>query len=93
MNNKHSVTTLITMHGLINFYENFLQGFIIFFNPVIHNVEKWSNILLKYCGFRTARFLRYVRRFFKIMNERVEAVQNGARRSNIFIVNFDQGSY
>ena len=32
-------------------------------NPSIHDVEKWSNILLKSCSLNNARFLKYVRPF------------------------------
>ena len=28
-------------------------------NPIRYNVEKWQNVLLKYCGVDTARFLKY----------------------------------
>ena len=36
----------------------------------IRNVEKWSNILLKSCGVNTARFVKYVWPFFKIIYEK-----------------------
>ena len=29
------------------------------FNPSMHNVDKWSNILLKSCSVNVARFLKY----------------------------------
>ena len=35
-------------------------------NPVILNVEKWSNKLKKSCVVNTTRFLKYFRPFFKI---------------------------
>ena len=41
----------------------------------MHNVVKWPNILLKYCGVNTARFLKYVWPFYNIMHERVK--ENG----------------
>ena len=40
-------------------------------NPFMHNVVKWPNILLKFCGVHTARFLKYVWPFYNIMHERV----------------------
>ena len=36
----------------------------------MHNVVKWSNILLKSCGVRTARFLKCVWPFYN-MHERL----------------------
>ena len=39
--------------------------------PFKHNVEKWSNILLKSCGVNTARFLKYIWQFFDVMHESV----------------------
>ena len=42
-------------------------------NPFIHNVEKWSDILLKSCGVNTARFLKHVWPFFNIMSEKVKS--------------------
>ena len=42
------------------------------FNPFIHNVVKWSNILLKSCEVYTARFLKYFWPFYSIMHERVK---------------------
>ena len=42
-----------------------------YFNPFVHNVVKWSNILQKSCGVHTARFLKYVWPFYNIMHERV----------------------
>ena len=47
------------------------------FNPIsplnlfMHNVVKWPNIILKYCGVNTERFLKYVWPFYNIMHERV----------------------
>ena len=40
-------------------------------NYFMHNVVKWANIFLKSCGVHTARFLKYVWPFYKIMHERV----------------------
>ena len=37
----------------------------------MQNVEKWSNILSKYCGVNSVRFLKYVWPFLSIMHERV----------------------
>ena len=39
-------------------------------NPFMHNVVKWSKMLLKSCGVNTARFLKYVWPFYN-MHERV----------------------
>ena len=39
----------------------------------MHNVVKWPNILQKSCGVYTARFLKYVWPFYKIMDERVRS--------------------
>ena len=36
----------------------------------MHNVEKWPNIHLKYCGNHIATFLKYVWPVFSIMHER-----------------------
>ena len=36
-------------------------------NLLFHNVEKWPNILEKYCGVDTARFSKFVWLFFNIM--------------------------
>ena len=47
------------------FYEEHL-------NPLMHNVVKWPNILLKSCGVNTARFLKYVWPFYNIMHQRVK---------------------
>ena len=44
---------------------------IITINPFMHNVVKWPNILLKFCGVNIARFLKYVWPFYNIMHERV----------------------
>ena len=42
------------------------------FNPFMHNVVKWPNMLLKFCGVHTTRFLKYVWPFYNnIMHERV----------------------
>ena len=41
-------------------------------NPVMFNVVKWPNILLKSCSVNTARFLKYVWSFYSIMHERVK---------------------
>ena len=41
------------------------------FNPFMHNVVKWPNILQKSCGAHTARFLKYVWPFYIIMHEKV----------------------
>ena len=41
------------------------------FNPFMHNVEKWLNILQKSCGVHTAIFLKYVWPFFNTMHETV----------------------
>ena len=38
----------------------------------MHNVVKWPNILYKFCGVHTARFLKCVRPFCNIMHERVK---------------------
>ena len=35
----------------------------------MHNVEKWSSVLLKSCIVHTVRFLKYVWPFFNIKNE------------------------
>ena len=43
------------------------------FNPFMHNVVKWPNILLKSCGVHYSRFLKYVWPFYNIMPERVKA--------------------
>ena len=43
-------------------------------DPFMHNVVKWPNILLKSSGVNTARFLKYVWPFYKIMYERVNVV-------------------
>ena len=42
----------------------------VLFNPFMHNVVKWPNILWKSCGVHTARFLKYVWPFYN-MHERV----------------------
>ena len=47
-------------------FENVLTNF----NLFVHNIKKWSNMLQKSCGVHTARFLKYVWPFFKIMDER-----------------------
>ena len=41
------------------------------FNPFVHNVVKWPNILLKSCSVYTARFLKYVWPFYNFMHERL----------------------
>ena len=40
-------------------------------NSFINYVEKWQNVLLKFCGVNTARLLKYDWQFFNIMHERV----------------------
>ena len=40
--------------------------FILSVNDFIHNVEKWSDILQKSCGVKTARILKYVWQFYNI---------------------------
>ena len=42
------------------------------FNPFMHNVVKWPNILQKSCGVNTTRFLKYVWPFYNIMHQRVK---------------------
>ena len=39
----------------------------------MHNVVEWPKILLKSCGVKTARILKYVWPFYNIMHERVNA--------------------
>ena len=46
-----------------------------FFNPFMHNVVKWPNILSESCGVHTARFLKYVWPFYNIMHERVKWIE------------------
>ena len=41
------------------------------FNPSMHNVVKWPNILSKSCGVNTARVLKYVWPFYNITHEKV----------------------
>ena len=41
------------------------------FNPFMHKIIKWPNILKKSCSVYTARFLKYVGPFYNIMHERV----------------------
>ena len=41
------------------------------FNPFMHNVVKWPNILYKSCGVNTARVLKYVWPFYNITHEKV----------------------
>ena len=36
-------------------------------NLFMHNIEKWPNILKKFCCVNTLRFLKYVWPFFYIM--------------------------
>ena len=43
------------------------------FNPFMHNVVKWPNILWKPCGIHTARFLKHVWPFYNIIHERVKS--------------------
>ena len=38
-------------------------------NPLMHNNEKWSNILQKFCSMNTARLLKFVWSFLIIMHE------------------------
>ena len=38
----------------------------------MYNVEKWPKLFLKSCGVNTAKFLRRVWPFFKIMHEMVK---------------------
>ena len=45
---------------------------IVSFNPFMHNVVKWPNILLKSCGVHTAILIKYVWLFYNIMYERVK---------------------
>ena len=46
------------------------------FNPFMHNVVKWLNILWKSCGVNTARFLKYVCPFYSIIHERFNNSDN-----------------
>ena len=48
-------------------YTSLQNSTLLFINPLFHNIEKWSNILLKSCGVYTVRFLKYVWPFFNIM--------------------------
>ena len=41
------------------------------FCPFLHNVEKRSSILQKYCSVNITRFLKYIRPFFNIIHESV----------------------
>ena len=41
-----------------------------YYNPFMHNLAKWPNILLKSCGVNTPRFLKYVWEFYNIMHQR-----------------------
>ena len=43
------------------------------FNPFMHNVVKWPNILQKSCGVNTARFIKFVWPFYN-MHERVKTL-------------------
>ena len=58
-------TPLEHTHFVYIVWDQFLT--VIWFNPLLHNVEKWPNILLKSCGVNTARFLKYAWPFFNIM--------------------------
>ena len=42
------------------------------FNPFMHNIVKWPNILQKSCSVHTARFLKYVWPFYNIMHDTVK---------------------
>ena len=44
-------------------------------NLFMHNVEKWPNILLKFCGVSIARSKKCIWPFFSIMYERVKATK------------------
>ena len=41
------------------------------FNPFVHNVVKWLNILQKSGVVHNVRFFKYVRPFYNIIHERV----------------------
>ena len=41
----------------------------------MHNVVKWPNILLKFYGVNTARFLKYVWPFYNIMHEKIKKAE------------------
>ena len=46
------------------------------------HVVKWPNILLKFCGVNTARFLKCVWPFYNIMHERVNYIASEAAKTN-----------
>ena len=48
--------------------------FILSVNDFIHNVEKWSDILQKSWGVKTARILKYVWPFYNIKHGRVNFI-------------------
>ena len=52
-------------------------------NPFMHNFIKWQIILQKYCGVKTARFLKYVWPIYNIMDERIKVWQK--------LCNYDNG--
>ena len=43
-------------------------------NRFIHNDEKWSNILLKFCGVQTTRLLKCVWPFFIFNNRKIKVL-------------------
>ena len=71
---------------VINCFFIFLSVY--FFNPFMHNVVKWPNILKRSCVVNTARFLKSVWPFYNIMYERVKKQpgESGAQRCAIPIL-------
>ena len=49
------------------------------FNPFMHNIVKWANILWKSCGVHTTRFLKCVWPFYNIMHETVKGLKKYIR--------------
>ena len=62
----------ILYHQYQSGYRKHHSTLTILFNPFMHNVVKWSNILSKPCGVHTARFLKYVWPFYNITHEKVK---------------------
>ena len=57
---------------LTNFFQSSYFSHLHSLNPFMHDIVKWSNILLKSCGVNIARSLKYVWPLCNIMNEKVK---------------------
>ena len=65
--------------------QNLKYCFKVNFNPFMHNVVKWPNILKKICGVNTARFLKYVWPFYDIFMKGLKSYYQNQNFLSLFI--------